>query len=92
MRLLSNLVSNAIKYTREGRVVVALRRDGAGHRVEVHDTGSGVERRQAFEQALGQKRDGSSATVDAADGSGAGAGTGQAHRRYAQQWRLTACA
>ena len=42
MRVTANLVSNAIKYTRKGRVLIALRRQGSGHRIEVHDTGPGL--------------------------------------------------
>ncbi|MFC5067291.1 NahK/ErcS family hybrid sensor histidine kinase/response regulator [Flaviflagellibacter deserti] len=42
-RLLQNLVSNAIKYTNEGRVLVGVRRNGANAiRVEVWDTGLGI--------------------------------------------------
>jgi CheY-like chemotaxis protein len=41
-RLLQNLVSNAIKYTRSGRVLVGCRRRGARLRVDVHDTGIGI--------------------------------------------------
>src|SRR6202021_2934634 len=41
-RLLQNLVSNAIKYTRYGRVLVGGRRCGAGLRIDVHDTGIGI--------------------------------------------------
>lgn len=51
MRVAANLVSNAIKYTGEGRVVIALRRGRQGHRVEVHDTGPGLSG-AAFERAL----------------------------------------
>ena len=51
MRVVSNLVSNAIKYTREGRVVISLRRRGSSHRIEVHDTGPGL-RGAAFDEAL----------------------------------------
>lgn len=51
MRVAANLVSNAIKYTRSGRVLIALRREGTGHRVEIHDTGPGLSG-AAFEQAL----------------------------------------
>ncbi|MEM9850504.1 MAG: sensor histidine kinase [Pseudomonadota bacterium] len=44
LRILSNLVSNAVKYTAEGRVVLGVRRDGAETlRIEVHDTGPGMD-------------------------------------------------
>ena len=42
MRIVTNLVSNAIKYTEEGRILIGCRRHGAALRVEVHDTGSGM--------------------------------------------------
>lgn len=41
-RLLQNLVSNAIKYTPSGKVVVGCRRRGAQLSVEVVDTGLGI--------------------------------------------------
>ncbi len=41
-RLLQNLVSNAIKYTREGRVLVGVRRRGGKAVIEVLDTGIGI--------------------------------------------------
>src|SRR5690606_8500331 len=41
-RLLQNLVSNAVKYTESGRVLVGCRRRGGAVRIEVHDTGSGI--------------------------------------------------
>jgi signal transduction histidine kinase len=41
-RLLQNLVSNAVKYTESGRVVVGCRRRGGRLRIEVHDTGPGI--------------------------------------------------
>ncbi len=41
-RILQNLLSNAIKYTEHGRVLVGCRRDKAGVRIEVHDTGPGI--------------------------------------------------
>jgi Na+/proline symporter/signal transduction histidine kinase/CheY-like chemotaxis protein len=41
-RLLQNFVSNAIKYTPRGRVLVGVRRRGEAARVEVWDTGLGV--------------------------------------------------
>src|SRR5262249_57520205 len=41
-RLLQNLVSNAIKYTPKGRVLVGCRRHGDRLRIGVYDTGIGV--------------------------------------------------
>jgi len=41
-RLISNLVSNAIKYTPSGRVLVGCRRSGGNLRIEVIDTGPGI--------------------------------------------------
>jgi CheY-like chemotaxis protein len=41
-RLLQNLVSNAIKYTPKGRVLVGCRRLNGKIRIEVHDTGLGI--------------------------------------------------
>jgi signal transduction histidine kinase len=41
-RVLQNLVSNALKYTDEGRVVVGCRRKRNGIVIQVHDSGSGI--------------------------------------------------
>jgi Na+/proline symporter/signal transduction histidine kinase/CheY-like chemotaxis protein len=41
-RLIQNLVSNAIKYTPEGRVLVGCRRHGNDLRIDVYDTGVGI--------------------------------------------------
>ncbi len=41
-RLIQNLVSNAIKYTPEGRVLIGCRRRGANLRIDVYDTGVGI--------------------------------------------------
>ncbi|WP_373503060.1 NahK/ErcS family hybrid sensor histidine kinase/response regulator, partial [Aestuariivirga sp.] len=41
-RVLQNFVSNAIKYTKEGRVLMGCRRHGNMLRIEVHDTGPGI--------------------------------------------------
>jgi CheY-like chemotaxis protein/two-component sensor histidine kinase len=40
--ILKNLVSNALRYTVEGRVVVGCRRQGEWLRIEIHDTGRGI--------------------------------------------------
>ena len=41
-RLLANLISNAIKYTPRGRVLVGCRRRGPRLRLDVYDTGIGI--------------------------------------------------
>ncbi|MBV8248082.1 MAG: PAS-domain containing protein [Comamonas sp.] len=41
-RILQNFVSNAIRYTRKGRIVVGGRRMGDQLRIEVHDQGPGI--------------------------------------------------
>ena len=40
--IVRNLIENAIKYTRTGRVLVGCRNCGGGVRLEVHDTGPGI--------------------------------------------------
>ncbi|WP_136682968.1 ATP-binding response regulator [Falsirhodobacter xinxiangensis] len=41
-RIAQNLISNALKYTESGRVLVGARRDGDAIWLEVHDTGPGI--------------------------------------------------
>ncbi len=41
-RILQNLVSNAVRYTRSGGVLLACRVRGDDVRIEVHDTGAGI--------------------------------------------------
>jgi CheY-like chemotaxis protein len=41
-RMLQNLVSNAIKYTTTGRVLLGVRREGSMLSIQVHDTGPGI--------------------------------------------------
>jgi Na+/proline symporter/signal transduction histidine kinase len=41
-RLLQNFISNAVKYTPSGRVLVGCRRRGGQLRIEVYDTGIGI--------------------------------------------------
>ncbi|MGH6727679.1 MAG: hybrid sensor histidine kinase/response regulator [Pseudolabrys sp.] len=45
-RLVQNLVSNAIKYTPAGRVLVGCRRRGGHLRIDVYDTGVGIPQSQ----------------------------------------------
>jgi two-component system, sensor histidine kinase len=52
-RVLSNLLSNAIRYTARGGVLVGCRRHGANLRIDVCDTGSGIpedKREQIFRE------------------------------------------
>ncbi len=52
-RLLQNLISNAIKYTPRGHVLVGCRRRGGRLRIEVYDTGIGIppgKRRAVFRE------------------------------------------
>jgi two-component system, sensor histidine kinase LadS len=89
MRVMANLVSNAIKYTAQGRIVVALRRDGTGHRIEVHDTGPGLAG-TSFEAAL-QRHARLERDRAAADGSGLGLSV---VRDIVDEsgWKVSACA
>jgi histidine kinase len=52
-RILQNFVSNAIRYTRQGRILVGCRRADACVRIEVHDQGPGIPeslQREIFEE------------------------------------------
>mgnify|MGYP001089641051 FL=1 len=89
MRVVANLLSNAIKYTGEGRIVVALRREGAGHRVEVHDAGPGL-RGAAFERAL-RRNERLERDRLTAEGSGLGLAVVK-EIADANGWHLTSCA
>lgn len=42
MTLLRNLVGNALKFTRQGRILVAIRRRGARAMIQIWDTGIGI--------------------------------------------------
>lgn len=45
-RILQNLIANAIRYTSTGRVLVGARRAGGRIRIEVHDTGPGIDAKE----------------------------------------------
>lgn len=59
-RMVGNLVSNAIRYTDEGRILVGCRRAGRALRIEVHDSGIGIapEEHQAIFREFYQAGDG----------------------------------
>ncbi|QOD90146.1 PAS-domain containing protein [Lysobacter sp. CW239] len=42
-RALQNFLANAVRYTKAGSVLLGVRRSGGGWRIEVHDTGPGIE-------------------------------------------------
>ncbi|WP_179957778.1 sensor histidine kinase [Exilibacterium tricleocarpae] len=67
MRIVSNLVSNAVKYTPAGRVVLGVRRRAGEACIEVWDTGPGIDARRlpALYRPLQQEN-------SAAEGSGLG--------------------
>jgi signal transduction histidine kinase len=56
MRIVSNLVSNAVKYTTEGTVLAGVRRRLDGASIDVLDTGAGMtaEELESFQQAWSQ--------------------------------------
>ncbi|MGF1454869.1 MAG: sensor histidine kinase [Alphaproteobacteria bacterium] len=60
IRMLTNIVSNAIKYAPSGRVLIGVRREGGMARLEVHDTGPGMED-AALQAALKPHRRGNAA-------------------------------
>jgi len=52
-RIVQNFLSNAVRYTRRGRIVLGCRRDGDCVRIEVHDQGPGIPerlQREIFEE------------------------------------------
>ena len=48
-RILRNMISNAVRYTETGRVLLGCRRRGAAFRIEVWDTGPGIPEAQLSE-------------------------------------------
>ena len=52
-RMLQNFVSNAIRYSRKGRILIGARLDGAHVRIEVYDQGPGIpasQHKEIFEE------------------------------------------
>jgi CheY-like chemotaxis protein/two-component sensor histidine kinase len=82
VRALNNLISNAIKYTGTGGVLIGARRDGAGWTVEVWDTGIGILEHdvpqlfEPFRRGSDRARDRQRSTAQQRAGSRSGAGLG----------------
>jgi signal transduction histidine kinase len=70
MRIVTNLVSNAIKYTSQGRILIGCRRKGKMLSVEVHDTGFGMTQ-EDFRKAASR-----AVRLETGDGSAEGYGLG----------------
>ncbi len=69
-RILQNLISNAIRYTAEGRILVGPRRIKGGVRIEVHDTGPGINKED--QAAIFREFHRINASASAAEGMGLG--------------------
>ncbi len=69
-RILQNLISNAIRYTTAGRILVGPRRISGGVRIEVHDTGPGIA--PEHQAAIFREFHRINATASAAEGMGLG--------------------
>ncbi|MDF1872703.1 PAS-domain containing protein [Vannielia sp.] len=71
-RIVQNLLSNALRYTSTGKVLVGVRRNGGSARIEVWDTGPGIapeDQRLIFQEF---QRLGAASTHAASDGLGLG--------------------
>lgn len=73
-RVLQNFLANAVRYTEQGRVLLGVRRVGGQVRIEVHDTGPGIDA-QARERIFEEFQRG-----DGARGQGLGLGLSIAER------------
>ncbi|SFL35257.1 hybrid sensor histidine kinase/response regulator [Shimia haliotis] len=69
-RILQNLISNALRYTEQGRVLVGVRKRGDRVVVEIHDTGPGIPPEQ--QQKVFDEFHRVNATASAAEGLGLG--------------------
>ncbi|GGW22240.1 hybrid sensor histidine kinase/response regulator [Gemmobacter lanyuensis] len=69
-RILQNLIGNAVRYTRQGRVLVGARRQGGMIRLEVRDTGPGIA--EADQDAIFREFHRLDAPASASEGMGLG--------------------
>lgn len=72
-RILQNIISNAIRYTRSGGVLVGVRQRGATLRVDIADTGIGIPADQ-FEAIFAEFHRGPATAADPSDHGGLGLG------------------
>ncbi len=72
LRIISNLVSNAIKYTPSGRVLLGVRRVCGGLEVQVHDTGIGLTKAEFLWAQERSVRLGMPVELDSVEGNGFG--------------------
>ena len=87
-RILENLVSNAVKYTRSGRILIGSRRRGRTLSIQVIDTGIGIpeaEQATIFEEF----RRGGNAPGDVAEGMGIGLAIVERLARFASITRFS---
>ena len=64
-RVMQNFISNAVKYTKSGRILMGCRRKGRMLRIEIHDTGIGIpdsKREMVFQEFQRLGEDDGSAT------------------------------
>ena len=71
MRIVTNIVSNAIKFTSSGKIIMAVRSLNDELSIEVHDTGSGLTKAE-FAQAKAQSLKMKNAIKDHVEGQGLG--------------------
>ena len=72
-RILRNLLTNAIRYTAKGKILLGARRVGSSVRIEVWDTGIGIESK-TLEHVFEEFYQADNAERDRSRGTGAGIG------------------
>ncbi len=77
-RVLQNLVSNAIKYTVKGRVLVGVMRKGSGYQIAVLDTGSAFRRSSCAWSSVNSSASAATSTTNPASVSASPSSTGYA--------------